>query len=223
MSDQSDQAIAYYTERLLYQYRKPKAQATIANLANVAIAGLLPLQVQDAYDPDTAAGIQLDVIGKYVGLPRNIGDADPLPYFGFVRYSGVASNPNGFTSYLNANNAGVLFFRYSYFGTRNTDLSDDAYRFMMKLKIISNSNDGTLSSIQKLLNDLMPGLVSLIDNADMTLTYSVSLSAPVSSTVIRPYLPKPMGVGVSIKTFVNLGAGSDDVVTNDGDNVVIGL
>jgi hypothetical protein len=223
MSNNSDQAIAYYVERLPYQYRKPAAQATIAILANLGVADLLALQVQDAYNPANALGVQLDVIGKYVGLPRNIGEAAPLPYFGFVRYSGVGDNDNGFTSYLSGINAGVLFFRYSYQGTRNTALTDDAYRFMLGLKIVSNSSDGTLYSIQKLLRDVLPGLVTLVDNQDMTLTYNISLSAPVSPAVITPWLPRPMGVGVNTTTFVNLGAngGADDVVTGDGDNIVI--
>lgn len=223
MSDNSAQAIAYYPERLPYQFRKPKAQATIAILAAAGVADLVALDIQDGYDPTSAVGVQLDVVGKYVGLPRNIGDAAPALYFGFVRYAGVGDNPNGFTSYNNGNNAAVLFFRYSYQGTRNTDLTDDAYRFMIALKIVSNSSDGTLYGIQKLLRDVLPGLVSLIDNQDMTMTYSISLSAPVSPTVIAPYLPKPMGVGVTIKTFINLGAGADDVITGTGDNVVIGL
>jgi hypothetical protein len=123
MSNNSEQAVAYYVERLPYQYRKPSAQATIAILANLGVADLLALQVQDAYDPATALGVQLDVIGKYVGLPRNIGEAAALPYFGFVRYGGVGDNDNGFTSYLSSINPGVLFFRYSYQGTRNTDLT----------------------------------------------------------------------------------------------------
>lgn len=217
-----DQAIAYYVGRLLFQYQKPKAQQNIAILANIGVADLLPLQVQDAYDPYKAVGPQLDVIGKYVGLPRNIGDAAPVPFFGFVRYDGVGDNPNGMTSYNTTDNIGVLFFRYSYQGNLNTALSDLAYAFMIAMKIVLNSNDGTLASIQQLLHDVLPDFVTIVDNADMTLTYSISVNAPVSPTVLAPYLPKPMGVSLSIKTFATIITGTgDDVVTDTGDKIIV--
>lgn len=217
-----DQAIAYYVGRLLFQYQKPKAQQNIAILANIGVADLLPSQVQDAYDPYRAVGPQLDVIGKYVGLPRNIGDAAPVPFFGFVRYSGVGDNPNGMTSYNTTDNIGVLFFRYSYQGNLNTALSDLAYAFMIAMKIVLNSNDGTLASIQQLLHDVLPDFVTIVDNADMTLTYSISVNAPVSPTVLAPYLPKPMGVSLSIKTFATIITGTgDDVVTDTGDKIIV--
>lgn len=199
---QTQQLVAYYVERLAYLYQKPKAQAAIAALVNQAMCDSLPLSVQDAYDVQTAVGPQLDVIGKYVGLPRNIGDAAPLPFFGFVRYAG-GGNMNGFNTYFATPNRDAVYFSYAYSGQRNTNLSDASYAFMIALQIILNSSDGTLFSIQNYLNTLLPGVVTVIDNRDMTLTYNVTVQAIVSTTTLAAFLPRPMGVGITIQLFLN--------------------
>ena len=202
MSANDDQLIAYYVARLPWQYQLPKAQQTIAILVKQALADGLAQQVQDGFGIDTVVGPQLDILGKYIGLPRTIGDPAPADFFGFVDYAG-GGNMNGFTSYAGGINLTGLFYDYTYSGTRNTALSDTAYRFMLKMKIILNSSDSTLFSIQAFLLLLFNGTVTVVDNRDMTLTYSVSVNAPVSPTVLQPYLPKPMGVGLNIIALVD--------------------
>ena len=62
--------INYYSDLLIMQYAdKPKAVATIKALAKLAVIDHSPLLVQDAYNLDTAVGVQLKVLAKYVGLP----------------------------------------------------------------------------------------------------------------------------------------------------------
>jgi hypothetical protein len=224
MSDVSDQLatqISYYVRLLIFQYQLPKAQATIAILIKQLMMDGLPTAVQNAFNVNTAVGPQLDTLGKYIGIPRNIGETTPLPFFGFVDYAG-GGNENGFTDYDGSVNTEGIFYQYSYSGQQRTNLSDDSYAFMMALKIVLNSSDGTLYSIQQFLNNLLPGLVQVVDNQDMTLTYSINVKAPVSPAVIEPYLPKPMGVGIIINTFATLGTdGGDTVTTDTGDHILI--
>lgn len=60
-----------YVNLLILQYRqKAKARAMIETQVTPVIMDQLPTQVQDAFDPATAVGDQLDVIGKYVGVSR---------------------------------------------------------------------------------------------------------------------------------------------------------
>lgn len=65
--------INYYANLLILQYiGKPKAYATIQALATMVIMNQLPTQVQNAFNMDgTAQGVQLDVLGKYVGVTRS--------------------------------------------------------------------------------------------------------------------------------------------------------
>lgn len=80
--------VNYYVERLPIQFRGlPKARATIAILAKQAIGDDILNQLAAAFDLDTATGKQLDIIGKYVGVSRNIGVPNPQGYFGLWSYN----------------------------------------------------------------------------------------------------------------------------------------
>lgn len=217
-----DTAISYYVARLIYQYQRPNAQRTIAILVKQLLADGLPWALQDAFNLNTAVGPQLDILGKYVGIPRDIGDPTPLPFFGFVRYAG-GGNQNGLTSYAGGINVNGVFYRYGYNEANATALSDTAYAFMLLFKIGLNTCDHTLASVQVLLKELAGGLVKVIDNANMTVTYQIGPGIPVSPATLAQYLPKPMGVGINVVTVASLITGTGDtVVTGTGDTVVVG-
>lgn len=209
----------YYSKLLIFQYRtKPKAVATINLYAKQAIFDDIFSQIRDAYNISTAVGPQLDVLGKYIGLPRNIGDPASAPYFGFRSYVTTdPQNSNGFRSYLSTDNQFGVWASYSN-PSVNTDLTDSQYQFMLILKIILNSNDGTLYSIMNYLNTFLPGFVSLVDNCNMTMTYTIIGQPPVSVDVLAAYLPKPMGVGliVNFETVRVLMDGSTERTLEDG-------
>lgn len=219
-----DNLVAAYVRLLVFQYQLPKARAQIAIMVKQLLIGGLPIAVRAAYDPAAAVGPQLDVVGKYVGLPRTIGLPAALPFFGFVRYSGAGNNYNGFRSYNTGANPSGVFYRYNYKGTRNTALSDTSYSFMIALQIILNSSDGTLASIQNYLAALLPGIVTVVDNKDMTLTYTITGTPPVDPAVLAAYLPKPMGVGINVVTNDFLVTdGGDFLVTDTGDKLVTSI
>lgn len=215
-----DNLISAYTRLLVYEFQLPKAVAQMNIMVKQFLMDGLALSVRDAYNPTFAVGPQLDVIGKYVGLPRDIGPSAPLPFFGFVLAAG-GGNPNGLISTENANNRDVVFYQIAYQGQAATALSDTSYAFMMALKIILNSSDGTLASIQQFLNTLLPGIVTVTDNKDMTLTYTITGNPPVDQATLVAYLPKPMGVGINIHNndFIVTDTG-DSLVTDTGDHLV---
>ena len=70
-----------------------------------------------------------------------------------------------------------------------------------RLKFLSrscaNSING-LASTQQYLNDLLPGFVQLVDNQNMTLTYTVNQNSIISTALLQQFLPKPMGVGINV-------------------------
>lgn len=66
-----DQLGEYYANLLIIQYRgKENARATVKALAELAVADNLVLDIQNAFDLDSAIGVQLDVVGKYAGVSR---------------------------------------------------------------------------------------------------------------------------------------------------------
>jgi hypothetical protein len=81
-------------------------------------------------------------------------------------------------------------------------LADYQYRAVLKPKIISNVSDHTLPSIMSALIDVFGDTITVQDNRDMTLSYTVLYGFPLPAHPLVRYLPRPMGVGVSV-TFVN--------------------
>lgn len=69
----SDEIASYYSSLLILQYHgKPNASAFIKALVTPVIMNQLPIAIQNAFQIGSAQGVQLDVIGKYVGVSRNV-------------------------------------------------------------------------------------------------------------------------------------------------------
>ncbi len=273
----------YYGRLLAYQYRdRPNATRQIQLWAKQAVADYLAGDLLTCFDIDQAVGAQLDILGKYVGVSRNIGTSAAPPFFSLWPYaatlvqanyqstwdpttdtptipgaaggntgwwyvaskSGTSTSPiaatwkagdvifsngsvwapdatvdgNGLTTYadLTVNIEGV-FYSYAQASRQVSALPDASYRTVIKLKIVLNSNDGTLASILAYLRLFFPDLIFCVDNKDMTLTYLVMSTIPLSVDLLKLYLPKPMGVGINI-TIINPTppAGGDVIVTEDG-------
>jgi hypothetical protein len=274
----------YYSSLLPYQTRGlPNAVRQVKLWCALMTGEGLPEATLTAYDLDTAVGAQLDILGKYIGVPRNIGLPQARPYFGlwayasataldpdkyqgvwtpstnspaitpvavgawwvtnaagtsvapiaatfacgdvirqtgagptdFVHYTTGTPNGNGLISYNDlGSNAYVVFYRYAFASGQNTDLSDDDYRTVLKLKIVLNSSNGTLASIMDYLYQFFGTQIALVDNKDMTLTYSIQTTVQLSNELLEIFLPRPMGVGITITGFVPPTPG--EVITTEG-------
>lgn len=76
MSEYTD----YYADLLILQYKtQPKARATISALTDKVIANGLILDVINGFNLETAVGKQLDILGKYIGLSRNVKEKVSSP------------------------------------------------------------------------------------------------------------------------------------------------
>ena len=136
-------------------------------------------------------------------------------------------NANGLTDYLDSgvNLNGQV---YSYFSADQnlSALTDSDYRQVLKFQVINNSSDNTLASIMGTLHKIFPGLIQLIDNRDMTMDYLVSSEFPLSQFLLAQFLPRPMGVGITV-TIVPPSGGrlltesGDSITTESGDHLVI--
>lgn len=195
------QILDYYADRLIAQYREqPNARATIQIFGKQIVADDVASALALAFSIDTAVGAQLDILGKYIGVNRNVGDTipDENTYFGFADYVGT-SNENGMADYTDAfANPGCLFYLYQYAAGVPSALTDEQYRLILKLQIVANSSDGTLYSLQNALATFLSGAFEIVDAKDMTLVYVLQTFPPVSLTVLRRFLPRPMTLGASV-------------------------
>lgn len=110
-----------------------------------------------AYDLDTATGVQLDAVGEWVGLSRNIDI--PLNVYFSLDVVGLGLDE------------GLLFMPYMPL-TGLTSLTDDAYRTLLRAGVAANHWDGSLPDAYRLLELVFPNhlvLIQLSDQMDWTL------------------------------------------------------
>lgn len=168
---------------------KPKYIATVSLDVSVQVRVQELMQSMIAlFDVDTAAGSQLDVIGQWVGVSRNIA----IPISG-VYFSWDADYTLGWE-----------------FGTWQdtsqpvdiTSLPDDAYRTLIRAKIAANQWDGTLQGAYAIWASIFPQYTILIqDNQDMSYELAIVGGIVDSLTLAlltEGYIPlKPEGVMVT--------------------------
>ena len=285
--------LSYYGDLLIAQYRTAvRARAQVAITGKQIMVDDLATQLQTAFAVDIAVGAQLDVIGKYVGVARNIAPGNVNSFWGLWTYAStylqanyqgtwnpttnspalpsptgrtgqwyaiqvggtaivppsVAFNPgdivysnggawlkattdnaNGLTIYADYMvNANAQCYSYGTAQKNVTNLTDNDYRQVIKFQIIRNVSDHTLASIMAALNTIFPGMIQLIDNKDMTLTYLVSAAFPLSPALLAQFLPRPMAVGITVTIVTPSGSGrlltetGDSITTESGDHLVLG-
>lgn len=140
------------------------------------------------FDIDSAVGVQLDVIGRWVGISRNISVPIVGVYFSWD---------------------GALAVGWDYGVWRDdrqpvniSSLPDDAYRTLIRAKIASNSWQGTTESAYDIWERVFQQYIILIqDNQDMSYDLVIAGGTVDSLTLAlltEGYIPlKPEGVRVN--------------------------
>lgn len=180
-----------YLNLITSQYRqKPNFIAMVDDGASAAVdlqnvfASMIP-----KFDLDSSVGQQLDVIGQWVGISRNI----PVPIPG-VYFSWDSTYDLGW-------DFGVWISDDA--PSEVTILPDDVYRTFVKAKIAANTWDGTLEGLYQVWDSVFTDITIFIkDNQNMS--YDIGFfGRPVDSLTLaliqQGYLPlKPEGVRVNI-------------------------
>ena len=193
--------IEYYKNRLITQYRnKIRARGTTGVVSNCSVADGLPLQLQNAFNLDTAAGAQLTIIGKIVGVPRNVIGLDLAhTFFSFTRYAGTPASV-GFKRYTDVNDT-PLFLRYV--EDASYTMSDFELRNVIRLRIIYNTRRMTYKAVQDGLFTYFGTGISMgvSGTSTMRCTYHVS-SVYTTSYQVASYLNiLPVSMGCSVDTI----------------------
>lgn len=169
---------------------KPNFTAVIT--ADVSI----PVQVQSLlaqmiplFDLDLAVGQQLDVLGQWVGVSRNVKIPIANVYFSWDGSDPTVGWDSGSWQPFNA-------------PSEVTSLPDDAYRTLIRAKIAANHWDGTTDGAYAIWDAVFPTTTILIqDNQDMTYDLAVVgglIDALTLALITGGYIPlKPEGVLVA--------------------------
>jgi hypothetical protein len=146
------------------------------------------------FDLDTAVGDQLDKVGEWVGVKRNV----PIPITGV---------------YFEWDTADVGWE----FGTWKADfdpvlgpslLPDDSYRQFIKAKIAANKWNGSIPDAYEIYDSLFPeGGIVIQDNQDMTMVigfFGTPPSAILKALLVCRFIAlKPEGVRISYYAIVS--------------------
>lgn len=112
-----------------------------------------------AYDLDQAVGVQLDVIGQWIGRSRQLSVPITGVYFS-LDTSGLGLDQGTIQGPFDPS-------------TGLVSLPDDSYRTLLKAKILANSWDGTIPNAYDayaLLFPTQPFRILIQDHGDMTMT-----------------------------------------------------
>lgn len=198
------QIVDYISNLLIIQYsNKPKAKATIELMAREIVASGIVFDVENGYNVDTAVGVQLDVIGKYVGVDRTFQAQDLRDFFAFTYYDDVSPDAQdkwGFTNYANFDTLiqnGTL--TYKDIILKDFSLNDEEYRILIKLKIIQNASNHSHKSIDDSIYQFFGNTIIPDSTGGMEMVYFVpsAFNQIILAAIAKGVLPRPMGVGIS--------------------------
>ena len=181
-----------YLDRITSEHRnKPKFVATLTALLSGVVDTIAALEAMPAaFDLDLAVGAQLDKIGEWVGITRDLNIPIAGVYFAFNTLGvgwnqGVWQGPGDPTGGL-------------------VVLPDAQYRTLLKAKIANNQWDGTIPGAYEVWDILFAGTgtgIDILDNQDMTMVITVTgppLDALTAAIVTQGYLNlKPAGVSAT--------------------------
>ena len=180
-----------FTSLITSEHQKPNFVAVVTAITqghadNIALLA----QLSSYFDLDQAIGSQLDAVGLWVGISRNLT----------IPLTGV---------YFSADTEGVGFDQGTIWQpfdpvTQLDALPDSYYRMLLQAKIAANNWDGTVPEAYDIWNTIFagPGTGILIqDNQDMTMEYALTGPLPDAVTLAlleNGYLDlRPAGVAIN--------------------------
>lgn len=190
---------------------KPKFTAMVSTVTQCFVDQQNALaSFVEAFDLDEADGVQLDILGEWIGISRKI--STPI--------SGV---------YFSLDTSGVGFDQGVWQGpfdpsTGIVSMDDATYLLILRAKIAANHWDGTIGSAAAILDSIFGSstYVFIQDNQDMSMTVGLSWNLPSALFVALfggGYIPlKPEGV---LANYVVTSVNGDPCFGFDVENTYI--
>lgn len=189
-----------YTNLITSEHQTaPKFVAMVSAICQAWADGIATaLSIPLLLDVDTAVGQQLDMLGQWVGVSRNLSVTLTGVYFAFDT-TGVGFDQGVWYESFNPTNGVVI-------------LPDDHYRALIKARIINNHWNGSVSEVYALINAALAPIgiqVFIKDFADLTIGYGILTTGTIPSALVIEMFTtgmldiRPAGVHVSYYIYQN--------------------
>lgn len=161
--------------------------------------------VEEISDIALAEGVNLDVIGAIVGMPRIVKDVLFVSFFGFDDQ--LATLPYGDEGLINI---GGRFRDEEEPHTGSSVLSDIEYRMLIRAKIVKNHSKGTVDDVTSALSFIFGGAPTVVDDIG-GMSFGIAIGRGVTLTEIalldQDILPRPAGVRIAWRGYYNAADG----------------
>jgi hypothetical protein len=189
---------ADYTALITSEHKNQPNFAAWVGLLSKALGDISDtiLSITSAFSVDSAVGVQLDAVGKWVGIDRNQ----------YINSTGV---------FFSWNTTGLGWNEANWLGpydatTVLVTLDDTTYRILIKAKIGSNYWLGTQEGLTSIGVDALTDMgvsVTILDNLDMTTrAWVVGSPTPVLLDLIKRGITPPKAAGVKIASYTLVSA-----------------
>lgn len=208
----NDELTQTYVDLLIIEYsdpnNQPNALATIALLADEAIANQVVGQVGSAYSITTlygqtlAQGTQLDVLAQFVGAQRELPGYNPsVVYFGHQDTTGVYSASIGGYGSVATGMPPTDYWLSTNQVNGSYTLSDAQMVALILYLAAVNNAYFSVSDVDAILYEFFGTYVTVEETATMQITYTQNPSDPGTLYGIVDYLSKfPHPAGVQVVT-----------------------
>lgn len=184
-----NQLLVYYQGLLILQYAGlPKFQQFIALVVNQALCDGLFLQLGSCFNLNTAVGAQLTLIGKILGVPRNVQGINPYAtYFNFTR---AGSRPASVGFNRATTPVDPDYFMRAVVQATYT-MTDFEMLSVIKLKIIYNTAYSSFRGLKNALYAAFAGAIDIVapSPANNFFNFTRSVSLPASMGFNRATTP----------------------------------
>lgn len=202
---------AYQNLLEVQYYNKPKARATIKLHCEQLLANMLLYKMREEWlNVDISVGVQLDQIGKWVGVDRYFRGQkyDNKKWYAYYDWNNE-NEPNNLQGGLYDWNSSEMpdapFLTYDWILSTKNKLNDEDFRFLIKLKIVKNNTVMTCKNIDDEIYRLFEGVIYTVwgDCMELTYFYPENKSVIMELAKEKNVLPKPSGVKLNLQELVN--------------------
>ncbi len=191
-----------YRTLITPEHQKPNFLAVVDLVANgIGSITSLVQSIPGEFDLDNAEGVQLDILGQWIGQSRVVPNVLTLSYFGFSELGGGADGDQQPFGELTNASIGAAFYNLGDPIGTTTSLNDAQYRTILAAAIIRNQYDGSLPQLEQALEDIFGCSCAVLDPGLRSIVTLVSQAqSQVVQALVSNYdiLPRPAGVKSTI-------------------------